>query len=183
LENIPKLRLESDQKLEHIPQLTERVEEFIQNPPSKMLSVDQREVYALLDECPTRMIGIFHQICRKSRDRAFNGAYYAYEFRVDPSYNVDGLNPWTRNLNSEKPLTMSVQLKNGIAEEELERFGKALPKSAVKEEYLPSLPADLNKVYWVVGLTCDERETLLLHPLVRDVKPFQPKFDMSMAFD
>jgi hypothetical protein len=182
LENIPKLRLEADQTLEHIPQLTERVEHFIQNPPNGMLSVDQREVYALLDEYPTRTIGIFHQICRKNRDRAFNGAYYAYEFRVDTCI-LAGPGEWTRNLNSKKPLLMSVQMKNGIAEKDLERFGRTLPNGAVKEEYAQSLPDDMNRIYWVVGLTCDERESLLLHPLVRDVKPFQPKFDMSMAFD
>ena len=78
---------------------------------------------------------------------------------------------------------MCVQLKNGISRDELRRFGKALPDGAKREKYPRSSSEDVHKVYWVVGLTGDEREVLLLHPLVKSVYPFQPKFNISMAFD
>ncbi|KAE9367085.1 hypothetical protein N431DRAFT_429824 [Stipitochalara longipes BDJ] len=107
---------------------------------------------------------------------------------VDPLY-LDAQQPdvprveWTRDLNGSKPLRMCVQLKSEVSEDKIERFGTTLPDGAVREEYTRSLPEDLHKVYWVVGLTGDEREVLLLHPLVRGVQPFQPKFNISLAFD
>jgi len=61
----------SRSKIGQYPQLTARVEECIKNPSKEMVDVDQREIYALLKECPIRTIGIFHQICRKSQDRAY----------------------------------------------------------------------------------------------------------------
>ena len=39
----------------------------------------------------------------------------------------------------------------------------------------------LNKVHLAVGLTCDKREVLLLRPLVKDVKSYKPKLDISVA--
>jgi hypothetical protein len=182
------LRSEADQRLADIPEPTARVEHYIKNPPKQLVHIDQREIYALLNEVPAPTIGIFHAICRESQDRAFNGIYYPYSFKVDSLYlQAQGRDAsaekWTNDLNGPKPLRMSVQLKNEISQDELERFGEALPDGAVREEYARSLSEDVHKVYWVVGLTGDEREVLLLHPLVRGVYPFQPRFNISLAFD
>ena len=188
LDHIPKLRAEADQRLAYIPELTARVENYIENPSRNLVSVDQREIYAVLNECPAPTISLLHSICRKSRDRADNGIYYAYSFMVDPLYleahQGDGpQQEWTRDLHGLKPLRMCVQLKSEVSQDVIEGFGKTLPDGAVREEYTRSLPDDLHKVYWVVGLTGNEREVLMLHPLVRGVQPFQPKFNISLAFD
>jgi hypothetical protein len=59
----------------------------------------------------------------------FQRAYHAYEFMNDLFYlqaqdqRTLG-DEWTRGLNSAKSLSMSVQLKAGISEDVLERFGK-----------------------------------------------------------
>jgi hypothetical protein len=188
LEHIPKLRLEADQRLADISEVKTRVEQFIENPPKQSIDVNQRNIYALLNERPAPTINLLHSICRKSSDRAYNGVYYPYSFMVDPLY-LDAQEPdvprleWTRDLNGPTPLRMCVQLKSDVPEDEVERFGKMLPVGAVREEYTKALPEDLHRVYWVVGLTGDEREVLLLHPLVRGIQPFQPKFNISLAFD
>ena len=188
LDLIPKLRDEADQRLAYIPKLTGRIEHYIENPPRHVVGVDEKQIYTLLNECPAPTISLLHRICRKSRDRADNGFYYAYSFLVDPLYLAaqPGDVPkeeWTRDLNGLRPLMMCVQLKSHVSQEEIEGFGKTLPDGAVREEYTRSLPDDLHKVYWVVGLTGVEREALMLHPLVRGVQPFQPKFILSLAFD
>ena len=107
---------------------------------------------------------------------------------VDPLYleahqGDEPREEWTRDLHGSKPLRICVQLKSNVSQNEIEGFGKTLPDGAVKEEYTRSLPEDLHKAYWVVGLTGNEREVLMLHPLVRGVQPFQPKFNISLAFD
>ena len=188
LDHIPKLRVEADQRLADIPELTARVEHYIENPPRQLVHVDQREIYALLNECPAPIISLLHSICRKSRDRADNGTYYAYSFMVDPLYlqaqhGAEPRKEWTRDLHGLTPLMMCVQLKSNVSQDEVQGFGKKLPDGASREEYTRSLPEDLHKVHWVVGLTGNEREVLMLHPLVRGVHPFQPKFNISLAFD
>ena len=87
----------------------------------------------------------FYEICGESRYRAFNGVCHAYEFMIDPFYlQAQEQRPprdeWTRGLNSAKPLSISVQLKAGISEDGLERFGKACQDSGKKKEYTIWLP-------------------------------------------
>lgn len=81
----------------------------------------------------------------------------------------------SRMMNSSKPLPMSVLLNNGVSLEELERFVKNLPDEKIRADYAVPLRENVSKGHWVAGLTCDERDVLLLHPFVKDVKHFCPR--------
>jgi hypothetical protein len=143
----------------------------------------------LLGEGPVLTIGIFSDICRKSRDRDFGGRYHGSQFMVDPYFLQDKVpriagDEWTWDILGPIPLRCCVQMKAGITEETFKRFVLTLPDGGVREELTVAPPNDLHGLTWVVGLTCDEKEVLLLHPLVGDVKPYRPRFDMmSRAFD
>jgi hypothetical protein len=149
------------------------------------------EIDVLLNSSEIRIISMFQELCRKNRKKwDFKGPYHRYEFQIDPDYLAKQESQFpgdelTKNMYNTKPLRMSVLLKDGSPTEELERFGETLPDGKIWVHCSIPLPENVSKGHWVVGLTCDERDMLLLHPMVKDVRPFcpiGPRFDISMDF-
>jgi len=141
------------------------------------------EADKLLTPCPIPTIDIFSQLSKRAI-----GLHYGHQFRVDPYpktlKEVEGTSAeeWTWDFKSSKPLLFRVDFHEGLRDKGFHTIVGTLPRGGMREGYQCVWPGT-NKVCWVVGLTCDEREVLLLQPFIKDVRPHRPYFHMSMAFD
>ncbi|KAE9376533.1 hypothetical protein N431DRAFT_462362 [Stipitochalara longipes BDJ] len=182
-ETIQNLRLETDERLDSIPMLTTRLEAFFSDRARLTKIIHNPDADKLLIHCPIPTIDIFYQLSKSA-----TGLHYGHQFRVDPYpktlKEVEGTpaEKWTWNFKSQEPLLFCVSLKEGIEKKDFRRIVKTFPKGGVAEKAKRVWPC-MHDVSWIVGLTCDEREVLLLQPLVKDVRPYRPYFHMSMAFD
>jgi hypothetical protein len=141
------------------------------------------EADKLLTPCPIPTIDIFSQLSKRAI-----GLHYGHQFRVDPYpktlKEVEGTSgeEWTWDFKSPEPLLFRVDLEEGIRNKAFNRIVETFPRGGTREKYQCVWPGT-HKACWVVGLTCDEREVLLLQPFIKDVRPHRPFFHMSMAFD
>ena len=182
-ESIRSLRQEAGQRLGAVPALTARLEAFFDDHAKLKNMKRNPDADKLLAHCPVPMIDLFYQLSKSA-----TGIYYGHQFRVDPYpktlKKVQGTEAekWSWEFKSSAPLLFCVEFANGIGKHQFRRITGTLPRGGVREKK-QHVWLDRHNVGWVVGLTCDEREVLLLHPLVKDVRPHQPYFHMSMAFD
>ena len=132
------------------------------------------EADKLLAHCPIPTIDKFYQLSKSA-----TGHYYGHQFRVDPYpktlKEVEGTEAerWSWDFKSRERLLFCADFGEGINKYQFDKLVGTLPRGGVREKKQHVWPGRHN-VGWVVGLTCDEREVLVLHPLVKAVRPHRP---------
>ncbi|KAF4637189.1 hypothetical protein G7Y89_g891 [Cudoniella acicularis] len=181
------IRLEAAALLEPLPKVQRRLGSYLNDNWSIEENQTFRTELKALVNRPFKKIHIptilhFRNMCRKNENRGWHD-WWKYQFHLDTS--IPGQkNNLTRSWLGEERIKCVVAMKPE-ANQSLQTWKdlkEVLPLGAEEGKFGEGVNR-MGRREWVVGLNCEEREILVLTPFVADVVPWQPVFDMSLAFD